>query len=99
MRKGLRLVFGVLTAPPEVRAIFAEAKQRMEAAAAKLDAEDPNWRARKFDGPDGILGLSHFLREVAIERDQVETVRAWAKTLWLDDDPVDEIPTPRNDDA
>jgi len=81
-RKGFRLVYGLLTAPPHIRAIFGEAKRRMVVAAAKLDADDPGWRNRTFDGPDSIMGLSHFLKEVAIERDQVEAVREWAKGLW-----------------
>jgi len=90
IRRGFRLVFGVLTAPPHIRAIFHEAHVNLKARAAQLDIEQPGWR--EFSGPSALPTFSAFVNEVASNKGHVDEVRVWVKKLLADDEALDVAP-------
>jgi hypothetical protein len=80
----MRLMAGLLDPPKGIGAIFRDAWRRQQAEAARLDASDPGWRERSFEGPDDPLSFPRYVELVAQEQGRLEEIRAWMKTLLRD---------------
>lgn len=83
-RFALRVFMGLLAAPPEIKAIFRDAQERMREEAKKLDAESPGWRSRIFDGPESEQGFVAYVNTIASERGKLDEIKKWMKQVFKD---------------
>lgn len=80
----LKVFFGLLAAPPEIKDIFREARERMRAEARRLDAESPGWRNRTFDGPESEQGFVAYVQTIAQEREKLDEIKQWLRKVFED---------------